>query len=616
MMFFVEPLGLALLLALPLLVWLLARGVRRRVLVVPAFPILRERLLELPFLPANYLRRRRISAALFLAGAALLALAAGGPFLGSPAAKPVTVLLVLDHLAGGATADDGKGGGWENVRDTAGSVLGRLRGDDRVLVVRTDTGTVSGGPGPPKAALQLVAALPASELPPDPPRIADLIRALAQAHRPDAVVLVTPDPSRWRKPLADAGLPLTLLRSGATAGDNLGFVAVEMRPDLMNPRKIDLFCRVGFFAAGAPGTEIEATVEVRGQGALLARQSVRLGAGESRGLTFANLLPEPGLLEARLLPADRFPSDNLYRVPVRERPFLTAALVSAGNPTLEAALRALTGLELTKVAAAADLASPLPAVAVFDNASPGNLRTNLLLVRPQSSGADLIVRGEVLRPGGVQVEPGEPVLEGVSLAGLKVAHLPVYLPSPSFRVVARMGGYPLVMLGKNALGRRTAVIGFDPVESEWRYDPSFPVLVANLVSWLGEDVPGVSSSYHVGDALAGEALSRAVEITGPDGTVIEPEAAGAALRMPLSGRYLLRASSKGDTVEVHANLVDERVSRAMALSSPDPGDQVPGMLSRRPMRFALQAVLLGLSFALLAAEMAIAPPRGHGRLPR
>lgn len=616
MMFFGAPVGLLLLGVLPLLAWLLVRGVRRRTIVTSAFPALRERLLDLPLLPSGSLRRRRLQILLLLAGVALLALAAGGLTLGPPAAGPLKVVLVLDHLAARAIPGAAAPAGWQSVLATAGGVLDGLRRDDRVLVVRTDTGTLPGAFRSPGAAAALVAKLPAAELPLDRARTADLLRLLVQVHAPDAVVLVTADPARWRAHRPGGSAPFTVLRSAAApAGGNLGIVAVEMRPELMSPGRLDLFCRVGFFAPGAGSAPIEATVEVRDRAAVLGSRSVRLAAGESRGLAFAGLRPQSGLLEIRLSPSDSFPSDNVFRAPVRERAFLTASLVSPGNSTLEAALRAIEGLDLTRVGSEADLGGPLPAVAVFDNVAPGRSRSNLLLVRPPSSDADLIVRGEVSRPGPGEAQAGEPVLEGVSFSGLTVSRLPVYLPPPSFRVVAKAGGYPLVMLGRNGLGRRVAVIGFDPLESGWQYDPSFPVLVANLVSWLGEETPGISSSHRVGDELAGEVLAGAVAAVGPDGESLAAPAPGrGSLKLSASGRYVLRTGSAGETLEVYVNLLEESVSRAMALEPADPGDPVPEALAARPLRYPMQGPLLVAALALLVAEIAIAPARSRGRL--
>jgi len=342
---------------------------------------------------------------------------------------------------------------------------------------------------------------------------------------------------------------------------------------------------------------------------------VRLAAGESRGLTFPGLRPRPGLLEIELTPPDAFPSDNFFRAPVRDRAFLSATLVSAGNRALESALRALPGLDVATVPSAADIKGALPAVAVFDNLAPGGSRSNLLLVRPTRSVDDLVVRGDVQRPGSIEAEAGDPVLEGVSLSGLAVAQMPVYLPAPSFRVVAKAGGYPLIMLGRNPLGRRVAVLGFDPVESGWHYDPSFPVLVANLVAWLGEEAHGVASSFVVGEELGAEVLAGVAEVVDPAGVGhARPGAGWGVFPLALAGRYLLRTGSGAEPLEVHANLLDEQVSRAMAPPAPAPGDRPPPALFPRPFRLELGKPLLALGILLLVFQVALAPRRSHGRL--
>jgi len=615
-MFFQKPPGLLLLGALPLLAWVIVRQLRRRRVEVSAFPALQALLESLPLLDGTHVRRRKLAAALLLLAVALLALAAGELTLGSPAAQPLKVVVVLDHLAGWKAPGPAGQDGWQAVIERAGELLRDLRRDDRVLLVRSDTGTLPGGLRTPRAAAALLRELSASELPPDPERTADLVRMLVRAHAPDALFVVTPDASRW-KPLRPAGsAPATVLRTPAPpAAVNLGILAVEMRPDLLQPQDVDLFCRVGAFSSESAPGGVDAVVEVRSGGEPLGRRSVRLAVGESRGLTFPGLRPQPGLLEVELTPPDAFPSDNIYRAPVRNRAFLSATLVSAGNHALESALRALPGLEVATVPSAADITGALPAVAVFDTIAPGGFRSNLLLVRPTRSIDDLVVRGDVQRPGTVEAEAGDPVLEGVSLSGLTVAQIPVYLPAPAFRVVAKAGGYPLIMLGRNPLGRRVAVLGFDPVESGWHYDPSFPVLVANLVAWLGEEAHGVSSSFVVGEELAEDLLAGAVEVVDPAGIGHgRPGAGWGSFPLTVAGRYLLRPGSGAEPLEVHANLLDEQVSRAMAPPAPAPGDRLPATLFPRPFRLELGKPLLGAGILLLALQMALAPRRAHGRL--
>lgn len=615
-MFFQKPSGLLLLGVLPLLAWIVVRQLRRRRIEVSAFPALRVLLERLPLLDGSHVRRRKLEAALLLPSVALLALASGELTLGSPSASPLKVVVVIDHLAGWKAPGQGVADGWQAVLERTVGLVRDLRGDDRVLLVRSDTGTLPGGLRTPQAAVALLRGLPASELPPDLGRTAGLVRMLEGAHAPDALFVVTPDPSRWHSLRTAGSAPVTVLRAGdppPTA--NLGILAVEMRPDLLRPQDVDLFCRVGAFAAEAASGSVEATVEVSSGGELLGRRSVRLEAGESRGLTFPGLRPRPGLLEVQLTPRDSFPGDNVYRAPVRDRAFLSATLVSAGNRALESALRALPGLEVATVRSVAEIRGALPAVAVFDNREPGGLRSNLLLVRPTRSSDDLIVRGDVQRPGTVEFETGEPMLEGVSLSGLTVAQVPVYLPGPAFRVVAKAGGYPLIMLGRNPLGRRVAVLGFDPVESGWHYDPSFPVLVANLVAWLGEEALGISASFVVGEELSEEILADAVEVVDPAGNVhARPSAGWVPFPLVLAGRYLLRPGSGAENLEVHANLLDEQVSRAMAPPAPAPDDRLPAAFFPRPFRLELGRPLLAVAILLLAIQSVLAPRRAHGRL--
>ena len=165
-MTFQTPAALALLAAVPLAAFLLGRGLRRRTRRIAAFPLLAGLVDALPLLPRSHLLRRRLQVLLFLAAVACAAAAAGGPILGAADDPARRAVILIDDLS---LWRDGEGrtAAWESLRAEAARIALSLRGDDRLLVVRTGAGLLGDGPLPPRRAATLIRELRPALAPPD-----------------------------------------------------------------------------------------------------------------------------------------------------------------------------------------------------------------------------------------------------------------------------------------------------------------------------------------------------------------------------------------------------------------------------------------------------------------
>lgn len=609
---FAEPRGLLLLALLPLFVVAMGGLLRRRRREVAAFPLLRDFVDALPAVPRALLLRTRLQRAFLLLAVACLALSAGDVIVGAVDDKPVRAALLLDDAAGGPR-------GRAELWGAAAGLVRGFRADDRILLVRSDGSFVTDGFQPPDVAARAaeLPAPPASRS--DPEAGASSLAVVERFHRPDLTAIVTPAPELWTPvipPGRTASWRLIPVERAPAAANN-ALLNVELLPDLLQRGRFSLFCRVASFAPpGATIPPLEVSVAIGDR--TIATRSVAVAPGESRGMHFADLAAGEGLLSVRVAPDDPFPADNVFFSPFRTNPFLEARLVSDANPALEAALRALPGLSLQT--GPSGPGSAPPAVTVYDRSPPADGGGAAVLIAPPRGTPGLAVRGEVSTPRIIEADRAHPLLDGVSFAGLHIGRLPQLVPGPSLKVVARADGYPLVLAGTTAGGRRLAVIAFDPLEANWVYEPSFPILVANLVAWAAQEPGGSRSAFLVGEFLPEDVASRTVAMTDPDGRAIAtPPAGWAHHRFEVPGRHRIRGRTPADSGDVVVNLLDEHLSRAAATGGAA-GVSAESLAAAmrptlpRPARHPTATAWLLLGVALLVAERLVAPPRAAGRL--
>lgn len=613
-MTFRTPLALLLLAAVPLAALLLGRGLRRRTVRTAAFPLLAGLVDALPLLPRSYVLLRRLQVLLFVAAVAFAAVAAGGPVLGAADDPPRRAAVVIDDLSLWRDAD-GRLAAWDTLLDEAARVAASFRADDRILLVRTGEGLVGDGPLSPRRAAAAIRELRPTLAPAGRGEAAGLIAAIAGAHDAPFVRIVTPDPGRWAAEVAGRGDAWRIVGVPVPPGPggNHALLDVELRPDFFTPGRVALFCRVGAFGAGAGGGG-PLTLLVTRDGAALAERSFTLGPGETRAEAFPDLDAGSGLLRVEVLPRDRFPDDDLYLAPLRERPALAIELVTEGNAPLEAALRAVPGVELA-VGRTAAASGGTGGVRVFDRVPPPDDRGPLLVIAPPQGMPGLAYRGDAVEPREVRAAGAGSLLRGVSTGHLRPKRLPILVLPTGVEAILTADGHPLVAAGKAPGGSRLALIAFDPAESGWTRDPSYPILVANLVAWLAEDSAETRSSLLVGERLPG-GLARAVRaLRDPTGAAaVEPAGGWGQFRFPLPGAWRVDGSGPVDGGEIFVNLLDEAVSAAMV--PPDrPAPAATGDAPIRPFRADARGALLAAAIALLVIERLVAPRRASGRLP-
>ncbi|MGE0593045.1 MAG: VWA domain-containing protein [Vicinamibacterales bacterium] len=320
-----------------------------------------------------------------------------------------------------------------------------------------------------------------------------------------------------------AALPRRPAVSWRTVGESLDNVAVAT----IGARRVpgttggDVLVRV----RNDGDAVVDTVVELRRDDQVVETRPLRVLAHADASVVIP-VLPLTGLLAARVAPGDGQPLDDVRRLllPDAEQ---VRVVVTGEDYFVERALRANPFIRIEAEAATSgtrDTADTAPGTRdrAVDGATvfvcigcsdvPDN-RDRVLLVRTAPAATD--DAGRVGRPGGPH-----PLARALEAPGLEA--IAVRGPdTPGALVIATAGDWPLLTATEQG-DRRMVELRLDPGRSPLVLDPAFPLLVADVVSWLAErERLTLTAGDPLGWALpAGEQGAGPLTLERPDGTSI------------------------------------------------------------------------------------------------
>ncbi|MGD9735639.1 MAG: VWA domain-containing protein [Solirubrobacterales bacterium] len=489
--------------------------------------------------------------ALQLLALALLVLALAKP-AGSDEGPPSVRAYVVDESLWMGAREAGGATRMEAARALLRQRLAALPDDQPIALVAAGTTAVARYEGPASGAADALAGLRAGAGPGDLDAALRLAAGLrGSAADPVLLVRAPEDPAP-----AVSGGAFAEAVVGERGPADLG-VSASFACDPASPDRCEGLARVR--NAGSAAATARLRIELRGGEAL--ERSLRVGPGEAVPVSFP-LRPGQSA-EASLAGGDALAADDraAVAVPAREGERVTLVGDRIRALPLARALAAVPGVQLR-------LRTPR-------TYRPTDPRTSDLLVLddflprgglPQAP-ALLLVHPPRLPGGAVAAEPladsrlsgeaeGDPLLAGVDLAALTIdAGAAERLRLPRWaRAVAWSPAGPLLAAGSRA-GRRIAVLGFEPGESNLPGLPGFPALVANLAAWAGDWAPPA--------ALAGEA----VEIDAPDASAATVSGPGGERRLELRHGAATATLGKPGLYRLTLSTPDGAHSRPLAVGA-------------------------------------------------
>ncbi|MBN1123482.1 MAG: VWA domain-containing protein [Sedimentisphaerales bacterium] len=373
--------------------------------------------------------------------------------------------------------------------------------------------------------------------------------------------------------IAIAAEDLVFHRVG-TSLQNAGIVTLQARRSYENPDEVTVFATAANY-----GTEsVTCDVRLGLNEDVLSVRSITVpartpGTGDNpdepgkTAVEFSFLHPGSGVVEVRLLHNDTFDRDDAAWAILTPPRQLSVLLVTEGNPVLESALKACPISKLDRVTGsefdAMDhgiLATEQPYdVIVLDNYVPVDVPKSRYLVfgRPPK-GIDVVVPGQLESQVIVDWRSRHAVMKYVNMATLFAAKTYQMILPRDAEILAEFNETAAISL----LQRKGSVFllaGFDVLDTNWPFEPSFILFFYNSLAYLGMQVGAVEiNQLATGDPILLEGLDayKQVTIDGPDvsGQRIEVDPSGTA-------RF-----ANTDKVGVYTITLDEQNVQAFAVN--------------------------------------------------
>ncbi|MCB9421001.1 MAG: VWA domain-containing protein [Ardenticatenaceae bacterium] len=523
-MSFLTPLFLLLgLLAVPIILLYMLRLRRREVLVSSTMlwqKLLRDREANAPWQKL----RRNLLLILQLLILAALVLALARPFLPVSSVVSGSVVVLLDGSAS-MQATDVKPTRFETAKAEVGRLINDLSGSSQMTLIKVGQtpailASATGDHTILRRALDTAQPEPA---PADWAAAFALATGAAQGFQDARIILVS-----------DGGLPDDLPPLPAESiyipigesGENLAITALATRDTDTGPQ---LFASV----ANEGLLDREALLSWTLDGTLFDSRRIVVSAGSNTNVTW-ELPAGTATIEARLSEheGDNLPLDDtawaVHEGGVSNR----ALLVTEGNLFLEQVYSVLPGVEAFKASPGNNLANDALGdgefdLYVFDSMPlPSPLpAADMLIINPQpgevaASGENdlLTVTGTFSNTVAIRLADS-PLLQFVDWRNVHVRQAQVVSAPWAQRLVEAEGG-PLIMIGERN-GHRIAILTFDLRDSDLPLQIAFPILMANITSWLNPgrafDAPmGLQPGVPV--TIVPGASTTAVSVQKPDGT--------------------------------------------------------------------------------------------------
>jgi hypothetical protein len=531
---FASPLALLGLLFVPVVVAMYLLRLRRTETVVPS-TLLWQRLAADVEANAPWQKLRR--SLLFLVQlllVAILAFLAARPFVERPAGLARDLVLIVDTSASMAATDvapdrltAAKQAAIEALKDLPnGGKVSVIEAGRTARIVATGTSDL----GRIRQAIEGIQ-----------PTVSrgDLGDALALAQQlaiqsGDAEVLVATDAALAVAPTTRVDAPIRVLRVGDPKGSrNQAIVALAVRTSATLSRSV--FVSV----ANLDLETASRRIEVWGDDRLLESRTIRVDAQARSDVIIDDIPSDASILDVRLVAGDASDStarpdllaadDRAWAVipPVRDRNIL---IVGDGDPYLETALGYLPNSRLFGLKP-----SEYPAGAVRTDGSQwdliifeGNLPATLpsvpiLAIAPPRTSPLGEVGGTLENPGIATLGTDEPILRYVDLSTTHIARAQqLVLPAWARTVIPGPKNAPLLYSGVRA-GLPTAVLAFEPRQSDLPLQVAFPILLANLTGELFGGSAAPTTAVKPGDpvVLSVPSGSAGLHVVAPDGRAVD-----------------------------------------------------------------------------------------------
>lgn len=228
-------------------------------------------------------------------------------------------------------------------------------------------------------------------------------------------------------------------------------------------------------------------VELYADGKLVNVQTITLAPGASGALQWGPLASTPRFLHAQILTQDAMTADHEAWAIVGGSMHGRVLLVTNGNSFLQAALALQSNIDLYKTTPAKYLVNVGNFdLTIFDDYVPSTLPdSDLFFINPPQGSYIFGTSGPEIRVSHLSASNDSAnLLSNVDLSSvhvLRVSHL--FTPALWAQSIIATPETPLLIAGDKD-NRRVAALSFDLHDTDLPLQPSFPILIYNMVNWF------------------------------------------------------------------------------------------------------------------------------------
>lgn len=304
-------------------------------------------------------------------------------------------------------------------------------------------------------------------------------------------------------------------------------------------------------------------LETQFAGTAFTPRIIRLSAGAEAGAEYEFTTNTAGLLTARLDPDDVLPTDDRASLALPRNDSLRLAVYTSRPTALEPLLKANHRLNVTFYSPAQYVPKPRAEMMLLDQIAPSaEPQLPSLWIHPPANGSPLPVETEI-KNAIISNWHSETALA----AGLhtKEARIPAAEVFQTFQGDIPVGsiaqGPVVVARGASESRPKLAIIGFDPLNGQLRFEVATPLLFADLLHWLSPE------AFRALDITAGRggALSVALDPSERVERIRVTEDQGESIPFTIQGRTLQLFTSRPGIVRVRS----ENRDRILSLTLPD-----------------------------------------------
>jgi len=382
---------------------------------------------------------------------------------------------------------------------------------------------------------------------------------------------------------------------GSPDAVNIGITSLRADRAFDDPRKLSVF--VGLNSTDRLPRSVD--VELRLDDTVAAIKGVNLAAAQPAdgapagsplapaigGTVFTLDRPEGGILTLSVIPKgeDVLASDNTAYLVVPPARKLAVAVVTRGNLFIAAALEMLplakldtmTPEEFERLRAAKRIDHDVIVLDGYLPEMPKDSRVSLppgrfLVVGAVPTGDHgLVDDGKGDGSGFLDWSRDHPALRGITLDAVNIIRTRrVAVPKGSGATVLATSGQGPAIVELSGGDFRAIVVPFDIIESDWPFNVSFVVFMAQSIGYLGGDTAGLGQLVQPGGVLSDRLPpdSRDVRVRLPDGTQAEmgaPAPDGRVVFGPIQRAGVYQVSWTGAAGPTDA-VVSSRVIRPFA----------------------------------------------------